>query len=147
MTFEISITWVCFPGQHNNLWQKLCVEIKSGQGFLHEPPLWGDGEFLWTVNSRRHFFSKWAKSSWQFQRMNFRGHFSRILVHKNFSFWVNFRGNVLGQFCRHFFQCNNLMVITKSGNTGGQWTLFKTCPLGARVSEFSLTGAGPSSVH
>ena len=42
--------------------------------------LLGVGDFSWAVNSSGHFFSKWANSSGHFQKMNFCGHFSRILI-------------------------------------------------------------------
>ena len=57
-----------------------------------------DGEFSWTVNSRGHFFSKWANSS---------GHFQRIPLLRWFFvdiFWVNSSG--------HF-----LVAITNGANT------------------------------
>ena len=54
--------------------------------------LLGDGDFSWTVNSRGHFFSKWANSSGHFLRVNSRGYFWWILMdifgHENSAFWV-----------------------------------------------------------
>ena len=34
-----------------------------------------DGDISWTMTSRGHYFSKWATSRGQFQRVTFRGHF------------------------------------------------------------------------
>ena len=65
-----------------------------------------DSEFLWTVNSNGHFFSKWANSSGHFQSMNFRGNFSRILVDIFYND-TTFDGD------------NNNCQNWTSGNTGG----------------------------
>ena len=86
-----------------------------------------DGDFLGTVNSRGHFFSKWANSSGYFLRVNSRGHClsTRIpLLWWIFVdiFWVNFSG--------HF-----LMVITNGANTVGQPQLGVRAESPARLSE------------
>ena len=37
--------------------------------------LLGDGDILWTMTSRGHYFSKWVTSRGHSQRVTFRGHF------------------------------------------------------------------------
>ena len=49
-----------------------------------------DGDFLWTMTSRGHFFTKWANSSGRFLRVNSHVHFLCFLVD---IFWVNSSGH------------------------------------------------------
>ena len=60
--------WIDFLSEES------CMFLKNGYGSNLKVFDW-DGDFSWTVNSRGHFFSKWANSSGHFLRVNSRGHF------------------------------------------------------------------------
>ena len=62
---------------------------KKKWGFLNQHlPVHGafcDGDILWTMTSRGHYFSKWVTSRGNSQRVTFRGHF-----------WLSKLGIILG---------------------------------------------------